>query len=80
MESSAHSEREMREATLIQAFKMFDRDGDNSISNAEFKTVMGSMVEKTQESEIQKMFDQADQDGDGSINFDEFANLLLAPE
>jgi len=59
---------------------MFDRDGDNIISGSEFMAVLGSMVDKAQDSDLQKIFDLADQDGDGSINFDEFASLLLAPE
>ena len=65
MESSAQQERATREATLVQAFKMFDRDGDNIISGTEFKTVLGSMIEKAQDSDLQKIFDLADQDGDG---------------
>jgi Ca2+-binding EF-hand superfamily protein len=40
------SSNQARDAALMQAFKMFDRDGDGKISHAEFKAVMGSLVEK----------------------------------
>lgn len=69
-----------RDAALMQAFKMFDRDGDGKISNAEFKAVMGSLVEKLQDSDAEKMIRDADQDNDGFISFDEFASLLLPSE
>lgn len=65
MESTANAQTQ----ALQTAFKMFDRDGDSQISAAEFKTVMGSLVEKLTDADAEKMFRDADKDGDGSINF-----------
>jgi EF-hand domain pair len=59
---------------------MFDRDGDGKISSAEFKVVMGSLVEKLQDSDVEQMIRQADQDADGYISFEEFSRLLLPQE
>lgn len=59
------------------AFKMFDRDGDGKISAPEFKAVMGSLVEKITDAEVDTMFRGADKDGDSAISFDEFHELLL---
>ena len=56
---------------------MFDRDGDGKISGAEFKAVMGSLVEKLTDQDVEKMMREADKDGDGSISFEEFSHLLL---
>jgi long-chain acyl-CoA synthetase len=71
MESSSQA------AAVSTAFKMFDRDGDGKVSQAEFKAVMGSLVEKLSDQDVEKMMRDADKDGDGFISFDEFKNLLL---
>ena len=65
---------------LQTAFKMFDRDGDGKISGAEFKAVMGSLVERLTDQDVEKMMREADKDGDGSISFEEFSHLLLPQE
>ncbi len=65
---------------LQTAFKMFDRDSDGKISQTEFRTVMGSLVEKLTDGNAEKMFREADKDGDGSINFDEFTAMLIPTE
>lgn len=68
MESAASA----KEQALLGAFKMFDRDGDGKVSSAEFRAVMGSLVEKITDSEIEKMMRENDTDGDGSLTFEEF--------
>ena len=76
MESAANQQIQ----ALQTAFKMFDRDGDGQISAAEFKVVMGSLVEKLTDADAEKMFKEADKDGDGAINFDEFSAMLVPTE
>jgi len=76
MESAANQQTQ----ALQTAFKMFDRDADGQISAAEFKTVMGSLVEKLTDADAEKMFRDADKDGDGTINFDEFTAMLIPTE
>ena len=71
MESSSQA------AAVATAFKMFDRDGDGKVSQAEFKAVMGSFVEKLTDQDVERMMRDADKDGDGFISFEEFKNLLL---
>ena len=51
---------------------MFDLDGDGKISGAEFKTVMGSLVDNLSDSDAEKMVREADQDGDNHLSFKEF--------
>ncbi len=74
------SSNQARDAALAQAFKMFDRDGDGMISNAEFKAVMGSLVENLQDSVFEQMIHDANQGIEGFISFNEFVGLLLPQE
>ncbi|KAE9402549.1 hypothetical protein BT96DRAFT_964719 [Gymnopus androsaceus JB14] len=62
---SADSEEEIR-----QAFQVFDKDGNGSISAAELKHVMESLGEKLTDKEVEAMISEADLDGDNQINYD----------
>ena len=68
MESSTQA----NEQAILGAFKMFDRDGDGKISGAEFKAVMGSLVEKLTDADAEKMMREADKDGDNHLTYEEF--------
>ena len=76
MESSTQA----NEQAILGAFKMFDRDGDGKISGAEFKAVMGSLVEKLTDADAEKMMREADKDGDNHLTYEEFQTLLLPPD
>lgn len=57
------------EEELIEAFKVFDRDGNGLISAAELRHVMTNLGEKLTEEEVDEMIREADIDGDGHINY-----------
>jgi len=59
-----------------EAFKLFDTDGDGTISVQELSTVMKSLGLQPSPQEIQEMMTEADEDGSGSIEFDEFLNMM----
>jgi calmodulin len=58
------------EEELIEAFKVFDQDGNGLISAGELRHVMTNLGEKLTEEEVIEMIREADFDGDGHINYD----------
>ena len=65
------------EEELLEAFKIFDRDGDQLIKMAEIKHVFGILGETMSDDDIEDMLMLADNDGDGeSLNFTEFCNMM----
>jgi len=57
------------EEELIEAFKVFGRDGNGFISAAELRHVMTNLGEKLTDEEVNGMIREADVDGDGQINY-----------
>ena len=66
------------EDELIEAFKVFDRDGNGLISAAELRHVMTNLGEKLTDEEVDEMIREADIDGDGHINYEEFVRMMMA--
>jgi calmodulin len=64
------------EEELIEAFKLFDRDGNGFISAAELRHVMTNLGDNLTDEEIDEMIREADVDGDGQISFDEFVKMM----
>ena len=60
------------EEELIEAFKVFDCDGNGLISAAELRHVMTNIGEKLNDDEVDEMIREADIDGDGHINYVKF--------
>lgn len=61
---------------MIQAFKVFDVNGDGLISHIELLAKMRSHGEELTAEEAAEMVREADLDGDGMINFDEFVKMM----
>ena len=66
------------EEELIDAFKVFDRDGNGLISAAELRHVMTNLGEKLSDEEVDEMIKEADIDCDGHINYEEFVRMMMA--
>lgn len=64
------------EAEILEAFKVFDADGDGKISQAELIRVLTTIGEKLTEEEAKQMLEAADTDSDGQIDIEEFARVL----
>jgi len=61
---------------FTEAFALFDKDGDLTISAEELGTVMKSLGQKPTPAEVRQMIADVDENGDGTIDFDEFTVLM----
>ena len=62
---------------LIEAFRMFDKDGGGYISLAELRHIYGDLGEKFTEDELNELSEGID-DGTGMVDYQQFAKMLLA--
>ncbi|KAJ2188542.1 RAS1 protein, partial [Coemansia sp. RSA 521] len=58
------------------AFSMFDKDGNGSISAEELGVVMKSLGPTPSEQDLVDMINEVDVDGNGTIDFDEFVMMM----
>jgi len=64
------------QAELREAFNVFDKDGNGTISEDELRQVMHNLGEKLTDEDIKAMMREADTDGDGEVNFEEFVQMM----
>ena len=65
------------EEDIIEAFRVFDKDGAGTISAAELRHVMTNLGEKLTDEEVDEMIREADVHGDGVIDYREFTKIIL---
>jgi len=65
------------EDDIIEAFRVFDKDGNGTISAAELRHVMTNLGEKLTDEEVDEMIREADVNGDGIIDYKEFTKIIL---
>ena len=66
------------EKEILEAFKVFDKDGNGFVSPDELRQVMINMGEKLTDEEVDEMIREADLDGDGQINYEEFVRMMFS--
>jgi calmodulin len=59
----------VQEDELLQAFRIFDKDGNGFITHEELKDAMHTSGYMLNDEELSCMIKRADSDGDGQINF-----------
>ena len=63
-------------AEFKEAFTLFDKNGDGTITTKELGTVMRSLGQNPTEAELQDMINEVDADGNGTIDFPEFLTMM----
>jgi calmodulin len=66
------------EEEIIEAFKVFDKEGNGFISAAELRHIMTNLGEKLTDEEADEMIREADVDGDGMINYVDFVKMMMS--
>jgi len=68
------------DADLVEAFGVFDQNGDGLISVEELQSVLKSLGLKEGRTigECRKMIQKIDKDGDGAVNYVEFKEMMRA--
>merc|ERR1712072_1510682 len=63
-------------AEFKEAFSLFDKDGDGTITTKDLGAVMRSLGQNPTAAELQDMINEVDADGNGSLDFPEFLSLM----
>jgi calmodulin len=66
------------EEEVLNAFKVFDKEGNGLISVTELRHIMITLGDQLNEDEVDELLREADSDGDGFINYEEFIRTLMA--
>ena len=59
---------------LKAAFRLFDKDGNGSISPDEIKSALG--IGDDDKEELLQLLAEVDENGDGEIQYEEFCNMM----
>lgn len=61
---------------IRQAFRVFDKNGDNYINRDEIRTAMNNLGENVTEKEVDEMLSCMDINKDGKVSFEEFKKMF----
>ncbi len=61
---------------IREAFRIFDKDGNGYISEAELRHVLNNIGEKLSDEEVEELLFSSDIDGDGQVNYQEFCLMM----
>jgi len=67
---------DLKRSEYKEAFSLFDKNGDGSITSKELGTVMRSLGQNPTEAELQDMINEVDADSSGAIDFPEFLTMM----
>jgi len=61
---------------VLEAFRVFDKDGKGVISVEDLKSHMSNLGERLQENEVVDLIKDADPNGTGLVNYEEFVKKM----
>ena len=64
------------ESEILEAFKVFDKNGDGLISASELRHIMSSLGEKLTAEEVEEMMREAEVDDKGHVNYESFVRMM----
>merc|ERR1719510_2369085 len=64
-------------ATLKEAFTVYDKNNDGTITTKELSTVMRSLGQNPTDAEVQDLINEVDVDGSGALDFSEFCLMMV---
>ena len=67
---------EEQKQEMKEAFALFDKNGDGTITCAELGVVMNNLGQNPSSVELQDMINEVDVDGNGTLEFEEFCQLM----
>lgn len=67
---------EADDVDVLEAFRVFDNDGNGFITAEELRLVMNNLGEELKKEEIDAIIAEADENGDGQIDYAEFAQMM----
>ena len=67
-------------AEFKEAFSLFDKDGDGTITTKELRTTMRSLGQSPTEPKLQDMINEMDADGNSTLGFPGFFTLMVRNE
>jgi len=67
---------EERISEFREAFALFDKDGDGTITTKELGEMMRSLGQSPTDAELRDMINEVDEDGNGTIEFEEFRAMM----
>jgi len=63
---------------LMDAFKVFDEDGNESVSSVELQNVMTVLGVNITHQEASGLIKEIDVNNDGEMNYEEFVGMMMA--
>jgi len=63
---------------ILNAFAVFDKDGDGTASASEVRHVLTNLGDRLSDEEVDEMLKEADARGTGHINYNDFVSRLMA--
>jgi calmodulin len=62
---------------ILEALKVFDKEGNGIIPEVEFRHTMTYLGEKFRDSEVDEMLREAEVDGDGNVFYENFVKNMM---
>jgi len=66
------------EDEILEAFKIFDNQGNGKLAASELKAVLKNLGEPMSDEDVDALLDAADQEAGGYINYEEFLKKMLS--